>query len=144
MLGFGEPIYLPFLFRIQQFPKNHYLHNFAKDLSNKNPNALKITRQLAKFIYRNTLLYKVWIYILLSILQLSMFAIFRNEIIYVRQPVLLLSIGLIYWLPYPIISPSVEFRYSNLTVFCAILALPLSFKYAYLLFRYHFIEGKSK
>lgn len=143
MLGFGKPIFLPFLFEIQKFPETHYLYNFSKDLSIKNPNALKIASKLAKFIYRHTPLYKVWIYIVLSILQLFMFVIFKNEINNIRQPLLLLSIGLLYWLPYPIFSPSAGFRYSNLTVFCTILVLPLSFKSMYILMHYYFRKNNT-
>ena len=143
MLGIGKSVFLPFLFEIQKFPKTHYLYSFSKDLYNSNPYALQKAKQLASYIYRYTPLYKVWIYIILLVLQIFVLLVYRNKLANIRQPLLLLSIGLLYWLPYPILSTSADFRYSNLTVYCTVLVLPLTVNSFYKSSRKSAILGES-
>jgi hypothetical protein len=42
-----------------------------------------------------------------------------------NEYLLIMSVGLIYWIPYIIISPSADFRFSNLTIYCSIVMMPL-------------------
>ncbi len=123
MLGGKVPI-LPYLFEIIQLPNGHYLVPFTKDLSSRHVGALEFSRRIAQFFLQHTPVYKVWIYMALAVLQTLFFLFVADANQRNRQFLLILFIGLFYWLPYPIISPATDFRLSNLTVFCTILTLP--------------------
>jgi len=123
MLGGKTPI-LPFLFEIQQFPKEHYLFSFSKDLKSRHVGALAYSHSIAIFLLHYTPLYRVWIYIALAVIQTLFFIFLSDEYQRNRTFLLILLIGLFYWLPYTIISPATDFRLSNLTIFCTILTLP--------------------
>jgi hypothetical protein len=118
--------YQPFLFEIQQFPESHYLYKTAHNLSLKNISVVAHAKNIAHYLYENTILYQVWLYLLLSIIQISICLPFRPFSRNSKRALLLLFAGLFYWLPYLLISPSAEFRFSSFTVFCSILAVPLT------------------
>ncbi|MEW5815729.1 MAG: hypothetical protein AB1798_10110 [Spirochaetota bacterium] len=123
MLGGRDPI-LPYLFKIQKFPQEHYLHPFSKDLMSHNERFLDICHRIAKLLHDYSPLYKMWIYLFLALLQ-TLFFMFNQSGNQQNRPFLLiLIIGLFYWLPYFIISPATDFRLSSLTIFCTVLILP--------------------
>lgn len=136
MMGIEKPIREPFMFRIQRFPKTHYLYSFSKELrsinkgalSSKNTGLLDISRQIAVFCVNKTPLYLVWVYLGLGITQVVFLLRSRHRNRNSNRCLLVLFIGLIYWLPYPIISTSSDFRFSNLTIFCSVAVLPFCIK----------------
>lgn len=127
MLGYQLPID-PFLFTPPKFDKKHYLYSYSRGLEFDNPTLVNATARLANFLFYNTPLWRVWLYIVLGIFQVIFLACFKPDMPNKRGLLLILSVGLIYWLPYPIISPATDFRFSNLTIFCSVLVLPFSAK----------------
>ena len=127
MLGYKLPID-PFLFTLPKFDQNHYLYSYSRGLKFDHPELVDSTARLAKFLFHNTPLWRVWLYIVLGIFQVIFLILFKPNVPEKRGLLLILSIGLIYWLPYPVISPATDFRFSNLTIFCSILVLPFSAK----------------
>jgi len=141
MLGGKTPI-LPYLFTIHHVPKGHYLFPFAKDLKNSHIGTLKFSSRIATFLLHQTFLYRVWIYIALALVQTLFFIFLSDEYQRNRQFLLILVVGLFYWLPYPIISPATDFRLSNLTIFCTILTMPFFIRQ--LLFRLFLLQRNRK
>ena len=125
MLGIKKTVvYMPYLFHIQKFDTNHYLHKYSSQLESNNFVVKKQIKRFADYLYKNSIIFDVWIYIVMGTLQFCYF-VYDRKYIYSKQAILILSIGLIYWLPYFFITTSSEYRYSLLTIFCTIITLPL-------------------
>ena len=125
MLGIKKTyIYMPYLFHIQKFNQSHYLYKYSSELETKDYWLKRKVNASANFLYRKTIIFDVWPYLILGILQFLYF-IYDNQYIHSKRALMLLSVGYIYWLPYFFITTSSEFRYSSLTVFCILITLPL-------------------
>jgi len=137
MLGYRLPIQ-PFIFRVPRFDKKHYLYRFSKGLEFSNPEVIAVADKAAKYLFYNTPLWRVWIYIVLALLQVIILVFCNRDKRDKKGLLLILSVGLIYWLPYPIISPATDFRFSNLTIFCSVLVLPFSVRCLF-----HMLRGNT-
>ena len=68
MLGYRLPIQ-PFIFSPPKFGEKHYLHRFSKGLEFSNPEITGVVGKLARYLFYNTPLWRIWIYIVLALLQ---------------------------------------------------------------------------
>ncbi|CAK8724173.1 MAG: hypothetical protein CDV28_12236 [Candidatus Electronema aureum] len=132
MLGIKWPV--PHVPAIVAFEFNIYkpsdkqdvLYEPSKHLEMRHKIAMEKSFYVAYWFLMKTYLYRVWVYIVLIILQLVAAISYKAYLgDSYRRIVLILSIGLIYWFPYIIISTSSDFRFSIPTVYCGIIALPL-------------------
>lgn len=106
--------------------EDSWLYEVSKNLNFANKRALTYAQKVADYLLYRTPIYQVWIYLLLIFFQFVLIFLYKNKLgLYFKQYLLVLITGLVYWLPYPILSASVDFRYSNLTVYFSILMLPL-------------------
>lgn len=125
MLGIKKTyIYMPYLFHIQKFDDSHYLYKYSSTL---NTNNFWVKTQINKFadiLYNKTIIFDVWPYLAIGILQFFYF-LYDRQFRHSKRAILILSVGLIYWLPYFFITTSSEFRYSVLTISCTLITLPL-------------------
>jgi hypothetical protein len=125
MLGIKKTyIYMPYFFHIQKFDQSHYLHKYSSALRTKDFWFKRKVNQCANFLYHNTIIFDVWPYLILGVVQMLYFCYDTSQP-HSKRALVILSIGFIYWLPYFFITTSSEFRYSSLTVFCTLITLPL-------------------
>lgn len=134
MLGLKKPIIVAHLFNIYKPDKEgHWLYAASRDLGFVNKDALYSAKKIAYYLLTKTPLYLVWIYFVLIFLQFVFIFLYKAALgKYFSQYLLILSTGLIYWLPYTIISASADFRYSNLTIFSSIIMFPLLIRSMYI------------
>lgn len=127
MLGVHKPIYVAYHFHIfKTDDKKHWLYEASKDLSFSNLKAITFFADIAHFLMQRTPLYFAWIYLLLLVIQTTLVIIFKEKFgSNYTHFLFVFSIGMFYWLPYPIISASADFRYSNLSIYCSLVMLPL-------------------
>ena len=127
LMGIKESyVYQPFLFKIQKFKPDHYLYRFSKKHTMRNAYLIQKAEAIATFLYKSTILYEVWFYLTVCLAQLIYFLFMANNQLVRKKSVMILSTGLLYWLPLTLISPSAEFRFSVFTIFCSILIVPVT------------------
>lgn len=127
MLGIKKTyIYMPYLFYIQNFHQTHYLYKYSSQLETKNFWFKKLINIFANYLYQETIIFDVWLYLAIGIL-LFLYFIFDKQYRHQKRAILILSMGLIYWLPYFFITTSSEYRYSVFTILCTLITLPLFF-----------------
>lgn len=125
MLGIKKTsVYMPYLFHIQKFDESHYLYKYSSKLKTNNFWFKKQINKFANFLYKKTIIFDVWPYLTIGILQFFYF-MYDRRFKHSKRAILVLSVGFIYWLPYFFITTSSEFRYSVLTIFCTLITLPL-------------------
>lgn len=119
LLGIKKPIICPY--EVTVF--DHYL---TKGLEFHHPKAINAAARLANWFLTKTPLYLVWVYFVLIFLQLFLIHYYKERLgENYRRYLFVLLLGVIYWLPYLVIAPASDFRFSNLTVYCSILMLPM-------------------
>jgi hypothetical protein len=145
MLGIKKPVMLAYLFEIYK-PTNEkdWLYTASKDIDFQNKEALNTAKKTAHYLLTKTPLYLAWVYFILILGQVICIFIYKKEIgKYFKQYLFILSTGVIYWLPYTVISASADFRYSNLTVFCSIIMLPILLRDIFYHHKRTFLEKKK-
>lgn len=127
MLGIKRPILLPYLFRIYKpWAKDDWLYEASKDIEFSNKEVLLTAKSFAHLVLTKTPLYMAWIYFILIFVQFAGIFLYKEALgRHFKQYLLILSIGIIYWLPFTIFSASADFRYSHLTVYCSIIMIPI-------------------
>jgi hypothetical protein len=130
MLGINKPVMVAYEFGIfKPIEKDHWLYEISKNLEIRHKDAVSLAQKIALSFERKTLLYSVWVYLVLIFLQLIMLFFYRTSMGFImNEYLLIMSVGLIYWIPYIIISPSADFRFSNLTIYCSIAMMPILLK----------------
>lgn len=129
MLGINNPVLVAYDFGIfKPDDQNHWLYSISKNLEIRHKNAISIAEKTAVFLEKKTPLYSVYMYIILIFIQFALILSFKERMREIfKRYIIVLSIGLIYWVPYVVISPSADFRFSNLTIYCSIIMLPILF-----------------
>jgi hypothetical protein len=110
-----------YCFSIGKFPGDEKLG--LKELTMLNPTLLeKVERALAPAVHFKAFTAAPYLFMLCTVLALSLLAIFRNwrkPKLSVLSGVMAMS-GLVYWFPYVVLGPADDFRYTSWTAFCAV------------------------
>lgn len=117
-----------YMFGSERFEEGHWLRPYSELLQdNSNPVLIYWLRSWTYWLFNNTPIFSVWIYLVLTLIQLLYF--YRNWVSISQSSfaIIILSSGLLYWLPYAVVSTSSDYRYSIFMIFCTLVPLPVFF-----------------